>query len=664
MEDFRCFSPELLVAQNVTPATTRGDTTINLELHPWASAQLSTIYAAIVLKEALGYKIKFICANGGNGAVTRIGKGGSAHILTELWDSNENHEAMRKALSRREIVSVGELGYDGLAGLFVPSYLEPRYPDVPIDVWTSLKLPQVVSLFAPEDDTQLIAALNLTQQGEPFTPPWCSKWNASGQGNTCIDVKAELPQYEKGMLQQFIMNMKLNLTISFWGLAGLSSYIDAKHKQSRPIMFKFFVPSEFLAKRQESFKRITLPAYTQTCEATNTFSTQGLGDFMCDFPLNSIVKVVSPRLASSNVEDLVYSDALKFLRAMLIDFQTLQTQLLQPLASGGQVADYTDYVTPVCALLRNQTDTWATAIGNAFVWEEWEMDTHLRNVIIVLFSVVSLLCCVTAAVYWKHRKHLAFRQASARLSVLILLGFQVGLVASLTFVFPVSQAACTLRLLCGMLGVGSSVTIIMLKIHRLDRIFTSTATTCSSLCFTTSSSKGSMVLFGKAVVLVAGVALHPGLDISKDVLVSQSPVIRLTTLRYCGTFFDYWSILAVTILIFAQVLYSLFLAYKLRNVPNSFSEKHEVVKSLVTFVCVFAVITPLAAYAWQEDSFSLSYFLTSLALCLLPLVNMVQLFAPRIFEFYFKNKEQRPPPFDQTPGVQMLNYQRSSERAS
>eukprot|EP00466_Bigelowiella_natans_P015291 jgi/Bigna1/138836/aug1.47_g13544 len=291
------------------------------------------------------------------------------------------------------VIDAGFMGYQGRSGLYVPTYSSDVYKTAlsslgnadyasfvaeSSDFWRSLQIPEVIQLYATQNDTDIVHGLSERYR---FTPPWCNSWNVDGSGSNCADIKAEIETYDKGQLHQVIVNRGLNLTVSYWGISGLETYVSRKLAKNETFIFKYWAPTKFIS--ANSLSRLSLPPYTQMCYSNNTNSLAGDGSVDCDYPQISLRKVASPKVMPSSSSS-PYHDFGSFLRRLNI-LQSEMDDLLQK-ASNSSL----DMYDIACQWIGTKTTTWPNWISNTFQapeYKDWYVSASNRLGIAILSTI-------------------------------------------------------------------------------------------------------------------------------------------------------------------------------------------------------------------------------------------------------------------------------------
>eukprot|EP00954_Amorphochlora_amoebiformis_P004798 376777-Amorphochlora_amoeboformis.AAC.2 len=147
---------------------------------------------ALIARDVMGYNVKFNCYSSALGGAARLSSGESDVIVEYPLDTFKTEASPFLVLSNdQSVVDAGFAGYTEQSGVYVPVYMAPFYyknvlaatPRLADMVgksaafWTTFQIPEIVSLYASQNDTLFVAGLTMIAN---FTPPWCTPWNVDG----------------------------------------------------------------------------------------------------------------------------------------------------------------------------------------------------------------------------------------------------------------------------------------------------------------------------------------------------------------------------------------------------------------------------------------------------------------------------------------------------
>mmetsp|Transcript_5060 Transcript_5060/g.8015 ORF Transcript_5060/g.8015 Transcript_5060/m.8015 type:complete len:395 (+) Transcript_5060:147-1331(+) len=325
--DSTCFTSQDLAARQIFP-TKREGVKVRIELHINPTSQrISSLAAGILLKEAMGYDIEWTCASTTFNSTKRMIEDKTDIVLGYLQSENEpDTDAGSQSV---QILDIGALGYTTQPGVYVPTYTKDvflrqlgggggsgaHFAATAFTYYSIFSLPEIVELFTNANDSEIIRNNNLELR-DTFTPPWCKKWNVEGVGNNCIDVKSE--EVRLGTtLHQMIINLRLNMTVSYWGAnldgkSGVAEYVAGKLRRRDPFLLKHaYLPDKVF--RSIPLIRVSFPHWSQRCYRNNTGYFSGEGSVDCDFPPSILRKAASYRVVGPDVSD-EYNDLVSFIQ--------------------------------------------------------------------------------------------------------------------------------------------------------------------------------------------------------------------------------------------------------------------------------------------------------------------------------------------------------------
>ncbi|ORY39401.1 hypothetical protein BCR33DRAFT_788407 [Rhizoclosmatium globosum] len=228
----------------------------------------------------------------------------------EIWQGDFPN--MNQLTSAGTIVSIGNTGYNGNFGWFIPNYLVNTYSDFSMDFWR----------FLTKADQLSAAGITLSGQG-PRTLinnlPVCDKARGictngtyipktcNSKGAQCFELWHYDPSLASAIYQRLIDGLKLPVTINFLGINQAQDIIQNAINQKKPVMFFGWTPSSIVS--GNDLTRVMFPMNnaqqynalrknkTSTMLTTDTAPTQikkiASTQFMSDFPdLNGFVNQI------------------------------------------------------------------------------------------------------------------------------------------------------------------------------------------------------------------------------------------------------------------------------------------------------------------------------------------------------------------------------------
>ena len=123
-----CLNASFLASHGIKPATRPATIPhIRMDVRDWSSHQISSAIIAIVLAEATNYPVGIVC-NPGCCASERI-HDGTTNLHAEYWSDNYPFDVAKYIEEHQSVENVGVTGYSGQSGVFIPSYMQARYPE-------------------------------------------------------------------------------------------------------------------------------------------------------------------------------------------------------------------------------------------------------------------------------------------------------------------------------------------------------------------------------------------------------------------------------------------------------------------------------------------------------------------------------------------------------
>ncbi|KAJ3030122.1 UNVERIFIED_CONTAM: hypothetical protein HDU68_010044 [Siphonaria sp. JEL0065] len=160
----------------------------------------------------------------------------------------------------RVAIDLGATGYSGIIGLYLPTTLVEKYPDMGFDFWRFLLHPEARAFLPPAGSTPPFLVDGLPQcDSQPkqcvngtYTPPQCKV-----PGAKCIELWAYDPVYSPGNFQRLIDSLQLMVVIKFLGWSAnvaMQKAIDAGEN----VFVYNWAPSAFVA--SNNITKVLFPA--------------------------------------------------------------------------------------------------------------------------------------------------------------------------------------------------------------------------------------------------------------------------------------------------------------------------------------------------------------------------------------------------------------------
>jgi len=471
-----------------------------------------------------------------------------------------------------------------------------------------------------------------------FTPEWCNAWNPSGIGNNCIDIKSEDPNLDPGVVQQMIRNLKLNMTVSYWGTGldgtpGFGTYLKAKLLKMESFVAKSgYIPENIYGSL--AIKRVQFPPYSQACYAGNTQNSQGYGSVACDFPINKLHKISSPKVMTADLRD-PRKDFGLFYRRMKIsqaDMDDLWGQDIPQTSSFNGAHLGIEYQI-ACGHLKNNTAVWASQwVSNSYVaprYENWTFDAGAKNFLAAISAIGIFVALVVVALLLCYRSHDLIKALSMNFTIITVFGLLLVILSTQLYLLEKpGKTNCTARLWLPPLGFVIGLSALGAKTYRIYRIFTKTLENSQMV---TDAALIKLLIFPVLLVVtllaIQTAVAPPG---PESIVVEDTSANVITTYDVCK--FDTTFYFVIVSVLGAIVICITKLAYDSREAPLQFNEAKELGMSLYTAVISGFVGVPLIAWLESQQEFTAMYVTIGVIQCIPPVVMLLFLFAVRIFD--------------------------------
>ncbi|KAI9155999.1 hypothetical protein H9P43_009109 [Blastocladiella emersonii ATCC 22665] len=418
-----------------------------LEYGAWASANVTTHLAAFLARDILGLSVSLSERDSAAGVYPRLASGTTTASL-EVWPANKAALYRAYVTEARAVRDLGPTGYAGSVSWYLPGSLENQRPEILVDSWRSLALPDLLALLPPAGTTP--PARLLTGEyvcGAPvctdgvYVPPQCRF------GGICRELWHIRPGLNPGETEQRIHDLGLPLVVVYLGDtfdARVTACLAAADP-ARTCLFYAWAPYPALA--AFALQRVHLPGYTPGCWSRFNATLAGSGEtrLECDWPVEVLQKLAHP----GTMEEVPQVAGL--LRGFSVADDALRGMLAR-LDAGEEVADV------ACDWIRAHETTWSAWIGVPpadhvvpIRRASW-LDADLL-LLLLLTSLTTLLILLTLAATYRLRTEPALRVQSPSLVALHLAG-SLLLILGL-FLPTLSLAACPARAFLTSLGLAA-----------------------------------------------------------------------------------------------------------------------------------------------------------------------------------------------------------------
>lgn len=325
---------------------------IMLEMHNWASSQLSSAIFRILVEEYLGYEVvenrvgtsnrAFKRASLKSGNIEKDGADGTAllqalangdefgYVALEVWTEQQQSDIDYFTTETKQVSLAGRIGYVGRSGLYTAS-TSARSP-LNLEFFKNLRIdtsfPESVQRFRLINESSHSIDCSDASRGTddasrlwPFrywdTDPANSTILACDNGDCSLWCPAHVvgestfgpipifhfPGYERKIFEEVAHNMGLHVAFRYLDLP-VSSFVNEILRHRAPFLFYFWVPSVGIA--TNDFSRVWLPV-EDDCGEHDGSDSNHLGTWKCDKSAEHLLKVMSNSIPeyAPLLEDLI-----------------------------------------------------------------------------------------------------------------------------------------------------------------------------------------------------------------------------------------------------------------------------------------------------------------------------------------------------------------------
>ncbi|KAI9350706.1 hypothetical protein BDR26DRAFT_851369 [Obelidium mucronatum] len=240
----------------------------------------------------------------------------------EIWQND--FQDMNQITRDGSIVNIGNTGYNGNFGLYVPSYMLDDNPDISLDFWRFLsKASEMEETGLPKAGSGPYSLVNgvpvcdkmagVCKNGS-YVPAQCKT-----KGSQCFELWHYDTTFAPSMYQRIVDGLNLSLVINFLGAEQAPKIIQSAIDKRKPVLFFNWTPSSFVAsndlsrvmfpltnsKQYNTFRKNKTIPLTSDPAATQIRKLAS-AQFMADFPeLNSFVSQI--RISDENMNAMLKS---------------------------------------------------------------------------------------------------------------------------------------------------------------------------------------------------------------------------------------------------------------------------------------------------------------------------------------------------------------------
>jgi hypothetical protein len=384
---------------------------IVLEVSGWDSHFLTTMAAAILLREKVGYNVAIVISTGGSGTLGRIDgteKSRSAvHANLEVWPLGREDD-----IAASGAVHMGATGTQGQSGIYtdVKTVRRMQAQGTAMEHWRALERCDVLralafdsapyEALAPPDiapkcafacnapapglawltaarlrgdackggaavqEMQEVCAINrsspdaqVAAEARRMADAQCDGKGGDGSGSSGKDDGQDAimvgmdPVYDAGFTQHLFNNLNLSFRIPFVGAQAAQQLVLAREAAGNATLFYHWQPDIFHSENVGKFVRVAFPHSDEGCRAAGTG--------MCDFPAQPLQKYAAPGLAAfagPRAHHLIKRFQLN--HGQLTTMLELYSNRSKPRDTGA------DHFHAACAWLKGNEDVWSPWILN------------------------------------------------------------------------------------------------------------------------------------------------------------------------------------------------------------------------------------------------------------------------------------------------------------
>lgn len=277
----------------------------------------------------------------------------------------------------------------------------------------------------------------------------------------------------------------------------------------------------------------------------------------------------------------------------------------------------------------------------AVVPDDYTYETIMGALVLVVSVAMIIICIMTMAYFYKHRRDQVIRKSSPTFCQLILLGIVAVNVGVIVTALPASSAGCIISYWLVILGFALIIANLLAKTYRIFRIFrhvrlSSTAITDKDLF------KFSGCLIFIEVILLLLLTFGDG-TLHVDVVYSAvDPLYSYYDCRTNSQSFQSGILLALAALNFAIVFFIAALAYFTRHVQDAFNESRYIGITVYIYTLLCIILVPL--YLTTSSGYNYALWLVlerTLGIVLAMFATLAALFLPKFITIRRNNRRQR-----------------------
>ena len=646
-----CVNSTFLLSHNLPlPPTNRPP--LILERDGWAGHYLTTALGAQILRDALGYPVYVMDTQSTLGTLTSVfSRLGTAqvHMNLEVWPNSQSEDDYADYVLGGSAVNSGPLGLVEQSGWYVPTNAVNRNWEAYFDFWKGYRYDNLTAYdFRPAGTTPDDLKVGT---GREFVPPWCvletsppgcevsyynadylqRRCNVTVYSPDCVEMYGiDAVEYDPGVVQQQIYNLRLNITLVFLGETNYHGLLAQLLGANATFLAYDWTPS--IETSTPALSRVALPSYSDACwngVQDNGTIMDGVGGIACDFPSQAILKYYSSSLAS----DAAYADALHFLS--LFNFANRYQQGL--LANmGNWTEEWAGYANNgTCGWIQNYVKLWSSWVSISPQPDIHLLPTAAWAVVIAIIGVLASFSLLLHVFLYRQRRHPLVMSSSPLFGQMIISGSWFLYVAVGVMAWKQVDGVCSVipAFLC--IAFTLVIGTLFAKTWRLNRIFHGAS--LKSVRVTAWDVLAFISLFFSFdfVINLAWILIdRPVPELITDSTDSLARIYVCNSVHYTL----WYSILIVPKGLL--LLYGAFLAYHVRHISQNFNESRYIALAILHFILFGVIVIPLDQALSHQ--LIVHYLLITLMLCLCIFVTLSLIFLPKIYAILYKKKGKRP----------------------
>ncbi|KAI9179776.1 hypothetical protein H9P43_005106 [Blastocladiella emersonii ATCC 22665] len=560
---------------------------VTLEINGWASSNLTTYVAGMLLRDVMGVDVKMVEYGGAGKAYKRISEGATNASL-EIWPSSKVALYTDYVVRQGVVIDGGMTGYTGKIAWYVNSALTEAQPQLIFDSWRSFTNPAVLAYFPAAGSTPAVRNADGSFLCDTATYPFCTNGMfvpPQCQGalmSTCKEFWHVDPGYSQGEVEQRIVTLGLKLVVVYLGPAFETKVAACARQGATGCLFYYWTPE--ILPSVYNFSMVNLPQFRSECYGQFSSTKVGAADnyLTCDWTVELLMKIVSASVRNSAPH------VSTFLTALTLR-DTDMNALLRGFYESGSTTD------TACAWIQANSNQWASWVplppaGYIRYLDQLEVSDALSVIVLVGCAILLIGSAMLATMLFRLKSEPSLRAQSPVFIGVILFGVCLVCIGVILETIPASTSICIARIRLLSIGVTIILASTLAKTSRIYAIFGNKRMQAKSM--------------SNRRLLMAVVVLSIG-DIILQVLWSElghpqveTTSVSLTTYTWtCGMdFVRYGAAASATMAVLyayhvVMLAGACWLSYKVRHVASAFNEAKYI--ALASYLIMFTAIVVL-----------------------------------------------------------------------